>query len=82
MNSTGNLENVISEYENGDINSDFGSAKQDASAELPAPTPTMLLVLGMHRSGTSLVTRLLECLGAVNSINIMPGNRDNPKGFF
>ncbi len=43
---------------------------------------TMLLVLGPHRSGTSLTARMLECLGAVNSINQIPPQPDNPKGFF
>ena len=42
----------------------------------------MLLVLGMHRSGTSVTTRLLECLDAVNSTSLMPQHSDNPKGFF
>ena len=42
----------------------------------------MLLVLGMHRSGTSVTTRLLECLDAVNSTSLMPEHSDNPKGFF
>jgi len=42
----------------------------------------MLLVLGPHRSGTSLTARLLECLGAVNSTNLNPANEYNPKGYF
>ena len=42
----------------------------------------MLLVLGPHRSGTSLTARMLECLGAVNSTNQIPPQPDNPKGFF
>lgn len=42
----------------------------------------MLLVLGPHRSGTSLVARMLECLGAKNSVNLLPAQPDNPKGFF
>lgn len=44
--------------------------------------PLMLLVLGMHRSGTSLTARMLECLGGVNSRNLVPAAQDNPKGFF
>jgi len=44
--------------------------------------PTMILVLGMHRSGTSVTSRLLECLGAVQSKKLMPVQLDNPKGFF
>ena len=42
----------------------------------------MLLVLGMHRSGTSVTTRLLECLGAVHSKNLHPPLPNNPQGFF
>ncbi|NDC78580.1 MAG: hypothetical protein EBZ67_12015 [Chitinophagia bacterium] len=44
--------------------------------------PTMLLVLGVHRSGTSTVARLLECLGATHSKKILPIHITNPKGFF
>ncbi len=44
--------------------------------------PIMLLVLGPHRSGTSLVTRAVECLGAENSSNLNPPNFANPKGYF
>ncbi len=43
----------------------------------------MLLVLGMHRSGTSVCTRLLECLGAVPSAHLLPAITGvNNKGFF
>lgn len=42
----------------------------------------MLLVLGPHRSGTSLTARMLECLGAVNSKNLSPPNDYNPVGHF
>ncbi len=44
--------------------------------------PTMLLVLGMHRSGTSVTARLLECLGAQNSGRLMPATEGNPHGYF
>jgi len=45
--------------------------------------PTMLLVLGVHRSGTSVTTRFLQCLGAVNSKHLMPpAESNNDKGFF
>jgi hypothetical protein len=64
-------------------------AKRQSSRSSPGSTshppelrPTMLLVLGMHRSGTSVTTRLLECLDAVNSTSLMPQHSDNPKGFF
>ena len=42
----------------------------------------MLLVLGPHRSGTSLTARMLECLGAVNLNKLVPPQPDNPKGYF
>jgi hypothetical protein len=58
------------------------SRTNQSSAKSPALRPTMLLVLGMHRSGTSVTSRLLECLGAVNSSNLMAKHADNPKGFF
>ena len=44
--------------------------------------PTMLLVLGVHRSGTSVVARSLECLGGENSKNQQDPHPVNPKGFF
>jgi hypothetical protein len=47
-----------------------------------ATRPVMLLVLGPHRSGTSLTARMLECLGAENSQNLNPPNFANPKGYF
>ncbi len=42
----------------------------------------MLLVVGPHRSGTSTVARALECLGAVNSPNLMRPDEANPKGYY
>lgn len=42
----------------------------------------MLLVLAPHRSGTSLTARMLECLGAVNSLQLHPANEFNLKGYF
>jgi hypothetical protein len=52
------------------------------SSQASSSRPTMLLVLGMHRSGTSVTTRLLDCLGAVNSVSLMPNQADNPRGYF
>ena len=42
----------------------------------------MLLVLGAHRSGTSVTTRMLECLGARPSARLHDPLPNNPKGFF
>lgn len=43
---------------------------------------TALLVLGMHRSGTSILARTLIQLGGVPPIDPMPPQQDNPDGFF
>ncbi len=41
-----------------------------------------LLVLGMHRSGTSALTRVLNLLGAALGDDLMPPGDDNPLGFW
>ena len=41
-----------------------------------------LLVLGMHRSGTSLLAGLIANAGASIGEAVMPAAEDNPKGFF
>ena len=43
---------------------------------------TCLLVLGMHRSGTSAVTRILNLLGAALPRDLLPPASDNPTGFW
>ena len=47
-----------------------------------AATPVALLVLGMHRSGTSALTRVLNLLGASLGDDLMPPGDDNPLGFW
>jgi len=42
----------------------------------------IILVTGMHRSGTSLVAGLLWHCGAELGTNLISGLRDNPKGHF
>ena len=41
-----------------------------------------LLILGMHRSGTSLITRLVNLLGSDLGSNLMPPSADNIKGYW
>lgn len=41
-----------------------------------------ILVLGMHRSGTSALTRLLGTLGAALPSDAMPATADNPNGYW
>jgi len=44
--------------------------------------PVALLVLGMHRSGTSALTRVLNLLGIELGGDLMPAAPDNPSGFW
>ena len=41
-----------------------------------------VLVLGMHRSGTSATTRVLNLLGAALNSKMLAASQDNPKGFW
>jgi hypothetical protein len=58
------------------------SVKGHGATAGAAVRPIMLLVVGPHRSGTSTVARALECLGAVNSTNLMPPSHTHPRGYF
>jgi glycosyltransferase involved in cell wall biosynthesis len=40
------------------------------------------IVLGMHRSGTSALTRVLSLLGAAPPRELMPNSEDNPSGYW
>jgi len=42
----------------------------------------MLIVLGMHRSGTSAITRVLSLLGADLPIHLLGGNAGNEPGYW
>lgn len=50
------------------------------SASIPARR--CLLVLGMHRSGTSATAGLLRVLGFDLGDRLMPASADNPKGYY
>ncbi|WP_202966624.1 glycosyltransferase [Cellvibrio sp. OA-2007] len=45
-------------------------------------TKKLVVVIGMHRSGTSTVMNALACLGVSLGDNLLPPGIDNPKGFF
>lgn len=47
---------------------------------LPVPNRTALLVLGMHRSGTSALARILSFLGATLPRHLAPATPANPTG--
>ncbi|MEQ0777198.1 hypothetical protein ABLT15_33280 [Paraburkholderia tropica] len=53
-----------------------------ANGSPAAGRPTLVIVLGMHRSGTSVTTRLMETMGASFGDKLWPAGPDNPKGFF
>jgi hypothetical protein len=46
------------------------------------PTSQVLLVLGMHRSGTSSVAGMLGLCGAANPKTLLPANDFNERGYF
>ena len=45
-------------------------------------TKKLVVVLGMHRSGTSAVTRGLSFLGVDLGVSFIPSQKDNVKGFW
>lgn len=44
--------------------------------------PRTVLVLGMHRSGTSLLAQVLDRAGVAMGDNLMPPDEHNPDGYF
>ncbi len=46
------------------------------------PERHAILIAGMHRSGTSALTRVLSLLGASLGTNLAPASTANPKGFW
>src|SRR5690554_4233258 len=42
----------------------------------------IIVVLGMHRSGTSAITRAVVAAGADVGENLLPAGKDNPRGFW
>ncbi len=53
-----------------------------ANQGLPQTPRTCVLVLGMHRSGTSAFTRVLNLLGCAVPRSLMAANANNPTGFW
>jgi GT2 family glycosyltransferase len=52
------------------------------SSHRPLPTRTAVVVLGVHRSGTSVISRGLAVLGAHLGQRLMPPAPDNPTGYW
>lgn len=49
--------------------------------EVSSMTPRVVVILGMHRSGTSVLSAGLEALGVEFGENLIPPRPDNPKGY-
>lgn len=56
--------------------------RQAVRPEATAGTPSVVVVLGMHRSGTSALTRVLNLLGVELGADLLPPNPDNVTGFW
>ena len=55
----------------------------DPAPAVPPPAPRrVVVVLGMHRSGTSAVAGCLHRLGVDFGPRLMPATEDNPRGYF
>ena len=48
----------------------------------PDKSRRLIVVLGMHRSGTSVITRGLQTLGVDLGNSLLPVQKDNPRGFW
>src|ERR1700677_613707 len=59
-----------------------GLAPALGNAESGLAGSTALVVLGMHRSGTSALTGMLHHLGVVLGEHLMPATADNPRGYW
>src|SRR5271165_4690621 len=58
------------------------AADRSNEEKVESSTRTAVLVLGMHRSGTSSVAGALIRLGGAPPLNLIPPEWDNPKGFW
>lgn len=57
-------------------------ATDHACSKTPLAGSTALVVLGMHRSGTSALAGLLRHLGVDFGDRLMPASPDNPRGYW
>ena len=57
-------------------------SKRTSRPKKTTPRQRAILVLGMHRSGTSATAGAIAQLGASLPANLLPPTRDNPKGYW
>lgn len=62
--------------------SKVSGATARSSARKSPPKRKVVLILGMHRSGTSALSELLIALGCDGPATPMPAADENPRGFF
>jgi GT2 family glycosyltransferase len=62
--------------------SETTAAPGDTGAEAALAGSTAIIVLGMHRSGTSALTGMLHHLGVALGNRLMPATGDNPRGYW
>ncbi len=55
---------------------------RDNSQHADLRAQTAIFILGMHRSGTSAVTRMLNLCGAQLGTHLLPPKQDNERGFW
>ena len=56
--------------------------RQVHTSALGRDTPTVVIIAGVHRSGTSLVSRVCNLLGVELGNNLMAASDENQKGFW
>lgn len=60
----------------------FPSPAAHPPPQSPAGAPNLLLVLGMHRAGTSAAARATAALGFALGTDLLPPSPDNPSGYW
>src|SRR5215217_4843525 len=65
-------------------NTEIDEAERIAADPLTAPLSRPVAIVGMHRSGTSMVAKLLQQAGLHlgNQADLMPPAEENPEGFY
>ena len=64
------------------IDSSYTHVVDNFVNSIAKPEQEILLICGMHRSGTSLVAKCFEVFGYGLGETLMAASDDNPKGFF
>src|SRR5215203_6517803 len=73
---------VLVEWSGGDM--ELGTSENDTRDAGQGPLSRPVAVVGMHRSGTSMVAKLLQQAGLNlgDEADLMPPAAENPEGFY